>query len=303
MKIECIYLLAHKYYVRLTRICVASIRYWYPDIPIYLIKDEGGGRFCTRELERKWNVGVLETRDHAFGWGFAHFEPLLLERRHRFLVMDVDIAFIGRVLDDLEAYGEDFIIDEEDHPNPPEKKFEGLYFRLDRLNKWDPAFEFPGFAFNAGQIVGTSGMFRRSDFDGLIDWSSPRKTLMPEIFNYGDQGVLNYVMMKKLAAREITVARVPFMKWGEEEMNQFDLERIKPDSPYPYLIHWAGFKMPRMKDMPRSDILFKFEDLYYSRISFATPRRHIRLLRERLLNLFTKVRAKLLNKIAMTYLT
>ena len=67
MKIDCIYLLTHKYYLRLTSICVASIRYWYPDIPIYLIKDEVDGSFSTREIERIWNVGVMETHDHAEG--------------------------------------------------------------------------------------------------------------------------------------------------------------------------------------------------------------------------------------------
>src|SRR5258708_6586585 len=99
MKIDCIYLLAHKYYMRLTGLCVASIRYWYPEIPIYLIKDEVAGTFCTEEIKRVWNVGILHTEDRAFGWGFAHLEPLLLERKQRFLVMDVDIVFVGRVLD------------------------------------------------------------------------------------------------------------------------------------------------------------------------------------------------------------
>lgn len=303
MTIDRVYLLAHKYYLRLTRICVASIRYWYPDLPIDLIKDEVAGPFSTEEIERTWNVGVLKTTDRAFGWGFAHLEPLLAIPRHRFLVMDVDIAFVGPVLDELERHGEDFIVDREDHPDCPDEHFQNLYFRLDRLKEWDPDFTFPNFAFNAGQFVGTSGLFSRQDFDGLIEWTSPRATSKPEIFNRGDQGVLNYVLMKKLAAGQITVARVPFMKWGEEEMNEFDLARINADSPYPYLIHWAGLRKPRMKDMVRSDILFKFEDYYYSRIPLAWPRRHFRLGRDRVLNFTNKVDAKLHNRITPLYLT
>jgi len=303
VKIECIYLLAHKYYMRLACICVASIRYWYPDIPIYLIKDEGGGPFSTAELERTWNVAVMDTSERVFGWGFAHLEPLLLARKQRFMVMDVDIAFVGRVLDDLERYDEDFIVDHEDHPDQPDAKFEGLYFRLAALKRWDPDFSFPNFAFNAGQFVGTSGLLGKEDFDGLIQWSAPRKVLQPEIFNYGDQGVLNYVLMKKLAARDVTVARIPFMKWGEEEMNELDLARLDAQSPYPYLVHWAGLRKPRMRDMPRSDILFKFEDYYYSKLPFAAPRRTLRLHRDRLVNTLIKIRAKSLRRIAMTYLT
>jgi hypothetical protein len=137
----------------------------------------------------------------------------------------------------------------------------------------------------------------------LIEWSSPRTTLRPEIFNRGDQGVLNFVLMKKLAAGQITVARVPFMKWGEQEMNEFDLARIDADSPYPFLIHWAGLRKPRMKDMARSDILFKFEDYYYSRIPFAWPRRQFRLGLDRIVNVVNKVDGKLHNRIPSLRLT
>jgi hypothetical protein len=293
VKIDAVYLLAHRYYMRLTRICVASIRYWYPEVPIYLIKDEVAGPFSTEEIERYWNVGVMATTDRAFGWGFGHLEPLLDARRHRFLVMDVDIAFVGRVIDRLEQHDEDFVIDEEDHPDPPGPGFAGLYFNLERLKAWDPAFTFPRFAFNAGQFVGTAGVLTRADFDGLVRWSTPRATERPEIFNYGDQGLLNYVLMKKLAAGAISVARVPFMRWGEEEMREFELARIDTDSPYPFLIHWAGLRKPRMKDMCRADILYKFEDFYYSRIPLSTLRRPLRLGRDRLMNVINRIHGRL----------
>ncbi len=33
------------------RICVASIRYWYPEHPIYLLKDDSQGIFSTEEMK------------------------------------------------------------------------------------------------------------------------------------------------------------------------------------------------------------------------------------------------------------
>lgn len=189
----------------------------------------------------------MATAERAFGWGFAHFEPLFATPRHRFLVMDVDIAFVGRVIDDLERFADGFIVDDEVHPGEPREGFQNLYFHLDALRLWDRTFTFPHFAFDAGQFVGTSGLLNKADFNGLIRWSSPRATMKPEIFNHGEQGVLNFVLMKKLAAGEISLARVPFMKWGEEEMNEFDLKRIDANCPYSFLIHWAGLRKPRMR--------------------------------------------------------
>ena len=42
----------------LTKICVASIRHFYPDIEILLVKDELNGKFSTRILERNFKVKV-----------------------------------------------------------------------------------------------------------------------------------------------------------------------------------------------------------------------------------------------------
>jgi hypothetical protein len=42
------------------RICIASIRYYYPDINIELIKDPGNGKFNSGELEKYFNVIDVE---------------------------------------------------------------------------------------------------------------------------------------------------------------------------------------------------------------------------------------------------
>ena len=127
----------------LTRICVASIRYWYPDIPIYLIKDKVAGDFSTTEIERSWNVQVFPASAEKFGWGFAHLEPMLEKSGRRALIMDVDIVFVGRVLDALAPYAEDMIVQREDQPPNPSGRFDTLYFSLARLRKFDPSFSFP----------------------------------------------------------------------------------------------------------------------------------------------------------------
>jgi hypothetical protein len=301
--IEAIYLLTHKYYLRLTRICVASIRYWYPDIPIYLIKDKVAGDFSTKEIEQAWNVRVFETPTSSFGWGFAHLEPMLSPDGQRALIIDVDIAFVGPVLEVLDKYAEDMIVQREDQPENPPERFNNLYFSLDKIRAYDPEFVFPRYSFNAGQLVVTTGVFKRDDFEGLINWTMPRTTVIPEIFGRGDQGVLNYVTMKKEQRNELTLARIPFMVWNPEEMKKFELSRITPASPYRELIHWAGLRMPRMRDMPRADILFKFEQLYYSRVPRGSARLASRIAMGRVMNLINKARSRLTGGYPILYLT
>lgn len=275
-RIERVYIATHRGDLRLTRICVASIRRWYPEIPIFLLKDYVHGAFSTRELEDSWNVKVWPTKERSFGWGFIKLEPLFAIERTRYLVLDSDIVFVGRVIDELERFDEDFVVQKE---LQRASEVPALYFDAEAIRRsFAPGFSGPDFTFNTGQYVATAGMLSRSDFDDLVQWSEPRRVKYPELFNPSDQGVLNYVMLGKLAAHELTVARTPFMKWGEAEMRDFELDRLHDASPYPFLIHWAGLKKRRHGQMLRADILRHFERAYYAQISLGSARllaRHV----------------------------
>ena len=72
--IERMYVAACAKDFHLTRLCVASIRFWYPDIPITLIPDFNAGQFDSRPLERDWNVDVFKAEIRNFGWGFSKLE-------------------------------------------------------------------------------------------------------------------------------------------------------------------------------------------------------------------------------------
>jgi hypothetical protein len=269
-RIERIYIATHRDDLRLTRICVASVRRWYPDIPIYLLKDFANGEFSTSEIEARWDVRVWPTQERSFGWGFIKLEPLFATERTRYLVLDSDIVFIGRVIEALERFGEDFVVQQEEQKP---SNIPSLYFDAARIREsLNPRFAGPAFTFNTGQYVATSGLLDRSDFDGLVRWSEPRRVLHPESFNPSDQGVLNYVLLESVAAGAITVARTPFMKWGADEMREFRLASLDASSPYPYLIHWAGLKKRRIGQMLRADILREFEGAYYARVPNGTLR-------------------------------
>jgi len=274
-RIHRVYIAANRTDLRLTRICVASVRRWYPDIPIFLLKDETTGRFSSREMEAMWNVQLWPTRERSFGWGFIKLEPLFDTERYRYLMLDSDIVFLGRVIDALERFDTDFVVQEE--TQLPSRVPE-LYFDAEKIRaSFNPALGDAAFTFNTGQYVGTSGVIAREDFSDLVDWSQPRRVRRPEMFNPSDQGVLNYVVLEKLMAGSISVARTPFMKWGEEEMSPFEVASLDGNSPYPYVIHWAGLKKLRLRRMLRADILHHFETAYYSRLAFGRLRHWTRL--------------------------
>src|ERR1043166_8793934 len=116
MKIQHIYIAGYKGDVRFTQCCVASIRQWYPEIRISLVKDESKGGYDTSDLQRYWNVDVFPTDNVLLGYGMGKLKPLLQPGHERLLVLDSDVVFIGRVLDRLEQLEEDFVVERSNYP-------------------------------------------------------------------------------------------------------------------------------------------------------------------------------------------
>ena len=89
-----IYVAGYRYDAEFTRCCVASIREWHRNIPIFLIKDRFYGDYYTKDIERYWNVQIYDVSEKVFGWGFSKLEPLFEKTLERFLVLDSDIIVI-----------------------------------------------------------------------------------------------------------------------------------------------------------------------------------------------------------------
>jgi hypothetical protein len=277
-KINKIIILCYKYDFYLTRICVASIRYYYPDIEICLIKDYKKGDFSTKELETNWNVKIIELERKKFGCGFAKFEPLFFGTDERVLLIDSDIVFIGRVLDNLEKIEADFIVSGDVFYDFQHSYFKNNYYLMDKLLEFDKDFKYPGFVFNAGNIVLKTNLFERKEFENFIDWNVLPKLKFPNIFRCDDQGVLNYVVAKRIANNTLKVANINFMMWGHESIiSDLNLDKIIDKSnTYPFIIHWAGTKHYILDRMCRSDILIFFENYYYSAIKYGKFKKLVR---------------------------
>ena len=286
MKVERVFISTYRYDFHFAKICIASIRYWYPDILIYLIKDENSGTFDTSHAEKLWNVQVLRSERKKFGWGYGKLEPLFLGDHKTFFVIDADAVITGPVFDLVKDVEADFVVDDEVQP---QKRFNEIYYRLDRIHELDSEFHYPGYSFNTGQWFGTSSVLKRSDFDKTLNWSEPPSTKNNSIIFNNDQSHLNYVLHKREQLGTVKVAKKKMMIWPVEGNADFiKLERLKNrDAAFPFVIHWAGMSGVKFSLLPRQDILKFYRDYYYSKTS--SIKRMADTVRKFLFNLEKKV--------------
>lgn len=261
MSVDVVYIAACAHDARLTRICVASVRRFYPDVAIKLLPGGDLEPAMVRELREHWQVGVADLPRIDYGWGFVKLEPLFGPAGERFLVLDSDTVITGPVLERWTGEGL-FLVDDEAQD---EDKARGLYYDWDRLAPILPRIVKPAFVFNSGQWFGTAGMLTRDDFAPVLDWGPPPTLRHPDLFMPGDQGVLNYVLNLK-AHDGMPVDRQVIMRWPGHSMDGLSAREVAGGQAPALVVHWAGMKKNRLSQMVGSDLLAYFERLYYSRI-------------------------------------
>lgn len=289
MTVKSIFVNTYRYDFHLAKVCIASIRYWYPEIPVLIIKDYGKGNFNTKRLEDNWDVSVFNTPRRKFDWGYGKLEPLFLNSSDSFLVLDADTVLIGPVLDKVKEIDANFIVDDEVQPA---ERFNEIYYHLDKINQIAKDFVYPGYSFNSGQWFGTSGILTRSDFEKSLTWDEPPKPKFPEIVFNGDQAHLNFVLHLKEQQRQVSIKRMKLMIWPHSGNADFiDISELKNrKGTYPYIIHWAGMNNDLLSKEQRKDIFDFFRHYYYS--IEGQSQALIDRLRNRYLSIEKKLRAR-----------
>jgi len=269
--VDCVYIAASASDARYTRICVASVRYFYPEIPILLLVGGALQRGLAAELRRYWNVRIANLPTYGdYGWGFVKLEALFGPPGERFLVLDSDTVLAGPVLGLWNEDGAPFLVDDEKQPDDDKKC---LYYDWEKVLQIDPTARPPEFAFNSGQWFGTAGVLTRNDFAPGLAWTMPRSTIPPGYFANGEQGILNYVLNRKVAMEGLWVQRTEIMRWPGHSMEGLNAESIAKRTALPLVIHWAGMKKTALRRMAGGDILRFFEKLYYTRLPAGRVRR------------------------------
>jgi len=248
------------------------------------------------ELKHVSNVEMAAVPAANYGWGFIKLEPLFQDHPERFLVLDSDTILLGPALNVADSHESDFIVDCEEKNDAQAKE---IYYDWELADDAGTGLTQPAFLFNTGQWFARSGVLSRADFDPWIRWSFPRQLARPDLFKNGEQGLLNFVVNEQYQKGGISVTRVPLMRWPGFDVSDIKLPEIARGnvSPYPQIMHWAGFKAPRLESLPREDLLLHFERLYYQvhgggeRLRRARARRF--LVRYRVSHLRTKVSQRL----------
>lgn len=267
--VDCVYIAAFTRDPRLTRICVASVRYFYPEVPIQVLAGSPLKRGLIRELETYWDTTVAPWQEGDYGSGFVKLEPLFGRPGERFMMLDADTIIAGPV---LELWDSDapFVVDEEEQPESEAKR---LYYDWDKLKEVEPRTKKPLFVYNSGQWFGTAGVLTREDFSPWVEWTIPRKLKHRKLFMQGDQGVLNYMFNQKVHEGAIKVDRRKIMFWPAAPMEGVSLETVAARTAPPVVVHWAGLKKKTIGAMKHPELLDFFERYYYSRVPMGGLKR------------------------------
>jgi len=258
----------------LAKICIASIRYYYPDITIELVKDPGNGAFNTSDLESCFNVQVVDFGIPKFGWSGAKFHYLYQKKAgKKILMLDADIVFIGPFLERLLPQIEynDYVVSIEENDISNKEWVRNTYFDLDAIQAAYPLYQYPGYFFNAGQIFLTLGAIDK----GLIaEFFNPDQYPFwqkSKLFPLVDQSVYNYLLPTMAAEQKLKLGKEKFMIWaGSNDFLNITLQDVIDKKIEQGLVHWAGcLRFPYVSQMKRGDILSFFESYFYSHIKMG----------------------------------
>jgi hypothetical protein len=251
----------------MSKICIASIRYFYPDNEIFYIKDDIQGEFSISDLEKYWSVKEMRYNTSFFGMSgakmFFYADPV--QEEDLYLVLDADIVLLGKL--PLNESNADVIVSAEYEANPNQQSLRDLYFEINRLT--DIGYQYPGYFFNAGQIFCKRGFLhdRKNELAKYFDFENFPRWKRLDILPRCDQSFLNMYLPMMEKDGKLTIAKENFMIWtGWDIVNKWTLDEIK-NGQVPFLLHYAGaFRDQYLKKMIRPDILYFFQDFYYSRI-------------------------------------
>ncbi|MEP6710783.1 MAG: hypothetical protein ABJA37_00125 [Ferruginibacter sp.] len=265
MKIDKVYVICNREDFYLTKICIASIRYWNKDMAVCIIKDLSRNDFDSAELEKNLNVTAEITTIKNLTY-YAKLYPLIeQEGGKRILLLDSDIVWMCDIIALLEPFDEDIIVAGY-HPEDLRAEMSRWYFTQPAFAENFPGYKYPGFLFNVGHILCNTTIFKKDDFMQLLEWKEFPSPIKQNIFFY-EQGMLNYLIAKKISEKEITYRLFDFQVWGwDNQVKAIKKNELKNKIPHPYLVHWYGKKNGLISFLPGGKMLSFYERFYYSSI-------------------------------------
>lgn len=250
----------------LLRSCIASIRYWNKEVPVYLLKDFSKGDFDTVELEKTFIASVVKTKYKELG-GYMKLQPYIEHPNEKIFLQDADMVWLGDIMQLLENVTTDIAV-QTYYPADVDAELNRWYFKVEELKKDYPGYKYPGFVFNCGSVFMNTKCFEESDFNDIIIWKEHALPKNENIFLCEDQGIINYVVSQKYNKKSITITNIDFQILSEsEEAKMYGLQKIKTKDSQHIIVHWLGNKSGLNSFSAASYLLRFFEEQYYNEIS------------------------------------
>ncbi len=256
----------------LAKICVSSIRHFYPTVEIFLIKDLLNGNFNSKNLQKAFNVGELKMSHKFFGWGAAKVHFLFNEKfkNKRYLCLDADTIFVGEVLKLLDNRKEDFVINAVEFKTPLSDEAKDLYIDPELVVKYYPDYKYPGYFFNSGQFLGRPGLLSQEILAPSFNVADYPFYKNRDAFKLVDQAVLNAVLPVYSYRQNREIGQADFMRWSVTFFNTYPGLKMKDlhTETFPFIVHYAGDnRTHKIQMMKGYALLADFRRAYHSRLT------------------------------------
>ncbi len=250
----------------LLRSCIASIRYWNKQVPVYLLKDFSKGDFDTVELETIFNAAVVETKYKKLG-GYMKLQPYIEHPDEQIFLQDADMVWLGDIMLLLKNIATDIAV-QTYTPEDLDTELNRWYFNTSRLKAYYQSYKYPGFVFNCGSIFMKTNIFQESNFKDIIVWQEFTRPTHDKVFLCEDQGIINYVVARKYNSKLITITSIEFQIPSEtDEAKRYNLEKIKKYDARTVIVHWLGTKNGLNGFCAASHLLRFYERQYYNQVN------------------------------------
>jgi len=201
--------------------CIGSIRRFYPDADITLLKDTYRGSFQTARLEKRFRVFPAPITRAYGGGGWIKLLPSILggesnSFRFPLMILDADTLVLGPVFEELLAVEGSVVVSPDLFSiNPAEPDYVSkTYLNLERLDRLGVSRDrIESFHwFNSGHYLIREPFLERTFVESWVDWTAkPIAKRDSVLYPCTDQSLLNHYL---LLNHQVNLGLLDFADWA-----------------------------------------------------------------------------------------
>jgi len=153
-----------------------------------------------------------------------------------------------------------------------QKRLKNVFLDAERILPYYKDYVYPGFFFNAGQTVVTTGIVKRDIFLPAFNPDRYPYYRNPAVFPLVDQSIPEYRAAIMMQRKELTISTTPYMLWSGDFFKDGangEIESFK-DGHHQHLVHYAGeLRTREIERMKGTGTAGFFRAFYHNRLKQA----------------------------------